>query len=166
VLGRSLQQPPEAVAPLAPDLHPDLTTRKRVELQTSPAMCTTCHAMINPLGFGLEHFDAVGRYRKEEKGKSIDAKAGFENLAGESIPFDGARSLANVLLASGEPSRAFVDQCFHSLVRQPIRAYGSARADLERKFTSRSMNIRELLVEVAVVAASTSSSRAALADVR
>ncbi|MDX2038022.1 MAG: DUF1592 domain-containing protein [Isosphaeraceae bacterium] len=166
VLGRSLQQPPEAVAPLAPDLHPDLTTRKRVELQTSPAMCTTCHGMINPLGFGLEHFDAVGRYRKEEKGKAIDAKAGFENLAGESIPFDGARSLANVLLASGEPARAFVDQCFHSLVRQPIRAYGSARADLERKFTSRSMNIRELLVEVAVVAASTSSNRAALADVR
>ena len=50
VLGRGLRPPPEAVAPLAPDLHAGLSTRERVALQTSPASCTTCHSMINPLG--------------------------------------------------------------------------------------------------------------------
>ena len=37
-----------------PDLHPSLTTRERVTLQTSPPPCITCHGIINPLGFALE----------------------------------------------------------------------------------------------------------------
>src|SRR5262249_24386537 len=45
LLGRVLRPPPEAVAPLAPDLHPDLSTRERVSLQTSPAACATCHGI-------------------------------------------------------------------------------------------------------------------------
>ena len=82
VLGRALRPPPEAVAPLAPDLHPDLTTRQRVTLQTKPESCQSCHGMINSLGFTLEHFDAVGRYRKEEKGQPIDATGTYETRAG------------------------------------------------------------------------------------
>ena len=83
VLGRVLRPPPEAVAPLAPDLHPDLTTRQRVAIQTQPESCRSCHGMINPLGFTLEHFDALGRYRKEEKGKPIDATGSYETRSGE-----------------------------------------------------------------------------------
>ena len=67
VLGRSLRPPPEAVAPLPPDLHADLTTRERVTLQTKPEACQSCHGMINPLGFTLEHFDAVGRYPRARR---------------------------------------------------------------------------------------------------
>ena len=73
MLGRTLRPPPEAVTPLAAELRPDLTTRDRVALQTKPESCQSCHAMINPLGFTLEHFDAVGRFRKEELGKPIVA---------------------------------------------------------------------------------------------
>ena len=70
VLGRTLRPPPIAIAPDSPDTHPDLTTRQRVAQQTSAAMCQTCHATINPLGFSLENFDAVGRYREEENGQA------------------------------------------------------------------------------------------------
>ena len=71
VLGRPLRPPPEAVAPLAADLHPDLTTRQRVELQTKPESCQSCHGMINHLGFALEHYDAIGRYRDREKNRPV-----------------------------------------------------------------------------------------------
>src|SRR5688572_30235614 len=73
LLGRTLRPPPEAVAPLAPDLHADLTTRERVLLQTKAQACQTCHGMINPIGFSLENFDAIGRYRVQEKEKPVDA---------------------------------------------------------------------------------------------
>ena len=63
VLGVSLRPPPVAVAPIAADLHPDLSTRERVTLQTKPKECMTCHGIINPLGFTLERFDAIGRIR-------------------------------------------------------------------------------------------------------
>ena len=125
VLGRVLRPPPEAVAPLAADLHPDLTTRQRVTLQTKPESCQSCHGMINPLGFTLEHFDAVGRYRKEEKGRPIDATGSYETRAGEVVKFEGVRELAAFLAGSEETHTAFVQQLFHHLVKQPVRAYRS-----------------------------------------
>ncbi|MFY8057995.1 MAG: DUF1592 domain-containing protein, partial [Planctomycetaceae bacterium] len=58
VLGRGIKPPPVAVAPTAPELAPELTTRERVAVQTSPELCASCHRMINSAGFALENFDA------------------------------------------------------------------------------------------------------------
>src|SRR5262249_34367495 len=72
VLGQTLRPPPEAFTPLPAEAHPELTTRERVALQTRPQACVVCHGMINPLGFTLENFDAIGRLREQERGKPID----------------------------------------------------------------------------------------------
>lgn len=154
VLGRSLRPPPEAVAPLAPDLHAGLTTRERVALQTSPASCKTCHAMINPLGFGLERFDAVGRFRGREKGRPIDASGVYETPAGGSQTFSGARELASLLAGSDETHTAFVEQLFHHLVKQPVRAYGPGTlTDLRQSFARQGFHIRKLMVEIMAASA-------------
>ncbi len=92
LLGRRLNPPPVAVAPIAPQLHPDLTTRERVMLQTSPSACVRCHSMINPLGFSLEHFDAVGRFRDQEQGKPIDAVGEYTTQGGDDVRFGNART--------------------------------------------------------------------------
>jgi hypothetical protein len=149
VLGRSLRPPPQAVSPLAPDLHAGLSTRERVALQTSPTSCMSCHGMINPLGFGLERFDAVGRYRPEEKGKAIDATGTYESPAGELMKYTGARELANLLADSQETHSAFVEQVFHHVVKQPIRAFGPREhSRLRQSFADHGFNIRKLTVEI------------------
>src|SRR5262249_48147646 len=74
VLGRSLRPPPEAFTPLAEDLHPQLTTRERVALQTRPQACMACPGLINPLGFPLEQFDALGRLRDKANGQPLDRR--------------------------------------------------------------------------------------------
>jgi hypothetical protein len=149
VLGRSLRPPPEAIAPLAPDLHAGLSTRERVILQTSPKVCTACHGMINPLGFGLEHFDAVGRYRAEENQRPIDATGAYETRAGESLTYAGTRELAGLLARSEETHAAFVQQLFHHLVKQPILAYGPGMvSNLRKSFAEHEFSIRELAVEI------------------
>ena len=156
VLGRVLRPPPEAVAPLAPDLHPDLTTRQRVTLQTKPESCQSCHGMINPLGFTLEHFDAVGRYRKDEKGRPIDATGSYETRAGEMVKFEGVRDLAAFLAGSEETHTAIVQQMFHHLVKQPVRAYGpQTLPDLRRFFAAHDFNLRKLMVEIMATSALT-----------
>lgn len=155
VLGRSLRPPPEAVAPLIPDLHPDLTTRERVALQTSAKTCMSCHSLINSLGFGLEHFDATGRYRKDEKSKPIDATGAYQTREGETQQFTGARELARFLADSPETRRAFASQLFHHMVQQPIRAYGpNAESALLQSFAGDRDNIRQLVVEIVALAAS------------
>jgi hypothetical protein len=149
VLGRALKPPPEAVAPLAPDLHPNLTTRDRVTLQTKADACITCHGSINPLGFGLEHFDAVGRFRDLEKGSTVNAHGAYEKPTGEVVAFDGARQLAQVLLASQETHSAFVAQVFHHLVKQSIRAFGpQTRPNLVAAFEEHNFNMRKLMVDI------------------
>jgi hypothetical protein len=149
VLGVALKPPPEAVAPLPPDLHPTLTTRQRVVLQTGPAACTTCHNIINPLGFTLEHFDAVGRYRDTEKGKPIDATGSYQTRAGKTVRVEGARALAAFLADSPEAHAAFVEQLFHHLAQQPVRAYGADALDeLRRSFAADGFHVRRLALRV------------------
>jgi hypothetical protein len=149
VLGRSLRPPPEAFTPLPADLHPKLTTRERVALQTRPQACQTCHNMINPLGFTLENFDAIGRFRDKEKDRPIDATGSYQTLKGPEVKFGGVRDLATFLADSEETHEAFVEQLFHYLVKQPVRAFGPQKlSDLRRSFADNRYNVRKLMVEI------------------
>jgi hypothetical protein len=52
----------------------NLTLRQRTELHRTEAVCANCHKILDPLGFGLENFDAIGRWRdKDDTGGAIDA---------------------------------------------------------------------------------------------
>ena len=51
----------------------NLTLRERFELHRSDPTCATCHRLLDPIGFGLENFDAIGRWRdQDENGQPID----------------------------------------------------------------------------------------------
>lgn len=150
LLGRMLRPPPDAVTPLPPELHADLTTRQRTSLQTKPEVCATCHQMINPLGFPLEHFDPVGRFRKSEKNKAIDASGSYRSRTGKTVRFDGARPLADFLANSPETHQSFVKQMFHYNVQQPILAFGvQTPTELTKSFAAQKFNIRKLLAAIA-----------------
>jgi hypothetical protein len=154
VLGVALRPPPEAVTPVPANLHPGLTTRERVSLQTRPGSCQTCHGTINPLGFTLEHFDAVGRYRAKDNGKPVDAAGFYQTRDGKTVKMTGARELAAFLASSPEVHAAFAEQLFHQLAQQPVRAYGPTTLDdLRRSFVASGFHIRKLAVEIMVVAA-------------
>ena len=85
-----LPSPPDAVPPLPP---PDgiRTTRDLVDAHTGPGTCGEgCHStMINPPGFALENYDALGRYRTEENGVAVDATGSYRLSAGEQAWTDG-----------------------------------------------------------------------------
>jgi hypothetical protein len=53
------------------------TMRTRMEAHRKAAMCASCHARMDPLGFALENFDAIGRWRTTEGGSSIDSTGAF-----------------------------------------------------------------------------------------
>lgn len=149
VLGVALRQPPDAFTPLPPELHPNLNTRERIALQTAPKDCRSCHGIINPLGFTLEAFDAIGRRRDEEKGKPIDATGSFVTRSGDQVKFDGSRDLAAFVASSDEAHEAFVARLFHHLVKQPVLAYGPDKLnELRRLFAEHDFNVRWLAVEI------------------
>jgi hypothetical protein len=149
VMGNVLEPPQEAVAPLPPDLHADLSTRERVSLQTSAVACQTCHTMINPLGFALEECDPIGRYRTTEKrgatAKPIDASGAYLPREGPKAVFRGAWELAATIAGSRDAQDAFVQNLFHALVKQPARAWGPDTLEkLRQAFVANDCDIRRL----------------------
>ena len=153
ILGRVLRPPNAAFAPLNPDLHPGLTTRQRVELQTGEVSCQVCHEKINSLGFALENFDAAGRFRATEKEKPINAVGNYLTRDGLQVEFNGARELGDFLAASVDCHRSFVEAAFEHFVKQPVAAYGPDISDqLTKSFQESGFNIRQLIVSIAVIA--------------
>ena len=154
LFGRVLRPPNAAFTPLDPDLHPGLTTRQRVTLQTAEVNCQVCHSKINGLGFALENFDATGRFRAEEVGKKIDASGIYVGRDDREVRFDGARELGQLMIESEDVQRAFVEAAFEYMVKQPPAAFGSETADrLLQSFRDNGFHVRKLIAEIAVVAA-------------
>ncbi|MFO0941374.1 MAG: PA14 domain-containing protein [Pirellulales bacterium] len=154
VLGRQIQPPQDAAfIPLSPDLHPDLTTRERVHLQTSPESCDSCHNRINSLGYTLENWDATGRFRETERNKPIDAKGYYTSREGQQVEFDGAVQLGKFAINSHDAHQAFVRRTFQHYVKQPPAAFGNDTLErLTKRFVDSQFNIRELVIEIAVIA--------------
>ncbi len=154
VLGLGLKPPPEAVAPVSPELQPQLTTRERVTLQTNANACMSCHGVINPLGFTLENYDAVGRFRKLDNNKPVDSQGAYLARTGATVKFQGVKELGAYLAASEEVHAAFAEKMFHHLVQQPVRAYGPKKLEeLSSRFRANGFNMRQLAVDILLTSA-------------
>ena len=82
VLKNLIGAEPPPPPPDVPDLEENpvfrtVSVRERLERHRSDAACANCHATMDPVGFALENFDAVGRWRDTEDGEPIDAAGGF-----------------------------------------------------------------------------------------
>lgn len=154
IVGRSLKPPPSAVAFKDAEFDPHMTMREKVAELTRDAACMSCHSVINPLGFSLEHFDAVGRFRTTEKDRVIDAVSDYTTNDGEIIRLTGARDVARYAAGSELAQAAFVEHLFHQVVKQPALAYGPRTLNqLRASFAKSDYNVRALLTEIATVAA-------------
>jgi hypothetical protein len=72
-----------------------LTMRAAMSAHRANPSCASCHARMDPIGFAMENFDAVGRWRDHDGGSAIDASGVFPN----GVTFNGMAGLKNVLLA-------------------------------------------------------------------
>jgi hypothetical protein len=108
VLENLLNAPPPPAPANVPDLEEakvgvDATLRQRMESHRSNAVCASCHVKMDPLGFGLENFDAIGNWREKDGKSPINASGTLPD--GRS--FNGPAELSKVLRSDGD---AFV-QC-------------------------------------------------------
>ena len=100
LLGISPPPPPPVVAELTEDeaIHNELGLRKILELHRSKPDCQSCHEKMDPLGLGLENFDASGRWRTRYGSVPIDASG----VMADGRTFDGPLELRRMLMAERE----------------------------------------------------------------
>jgi hypothetical protein len=84
ILENILGAPPPPPPPNVPQLEENAvgspkSLREQLEKHRASAACASCHSRLDPLGFSLENFDGVGRYRAEEGGSPIDASGSMTN---------------------------------------------------------------------------------------
>ncbi len=154
IVGRALKPPPIAVAFKDAEFKPDMTMREKVAELTRPDACQTCHSAINPLGFSLEHYDAVGRFRTKEGNRPIDAVSEYTTDDGAVVKLTGARDVAEFAVGSEHAQGAFIELLFHQIAKQPMLAYGPDVPERLRDFFLKSgFNIQALLTETASLTA-------------
>ena len=154
ILGRMLKPPPMAIAFMDDKFDPSFTMREKVAELTAKPACMSCHVTINPLGFSFERFDAVGRVRATDNKKPVDAVSDYTTSDGNVIKLTGARDVATHAAESLSGQTGFVRNLFQELVKQPPAAYSpELLGQLTQKFRADNFHVRNLAIEVAVVAA-------------
>ena len=135
LLGTKIPTPPPDVSELQEEegkAH-DLTMREILNGHRADPSCAACHDLIDPIGFGLENYDWLGRWRDaDEGGRAVDATGTLPS--GES--FDGPAELRGVLLAKQ-------DQLLRQIARK-VLGYALGRSLLDRDECAIETILREL----------------------
>jgi hypothetical protein len=144
--------PPPPFAGGLPEVDPNATTRDRFEAHSKNGACRSCHQFIDPIGFGLERFDPVGRWREQENGQPILPGGDMNDVerlgTGTSAEFETLPQLARAVAGSTAAQSCFVRQYlrFSRGVRETL-AERCARVKLEDKLAETGGDIRELMVQ-------------------
>ncbi|GAB5403017.1 MAG: hypothetical protein Aurels2KO_12480 [Aureliella sp.] len=99
LLGAPPPPPPDDVPALEDNtVAANLTLRERLAEHRANPACASCHDIMDPIGFSLENYDAIGRWREREFGANIDASGGFP----DGSEFDSVQGLEQALLRRPE----------------------------------------------------------------
>ncbi len=154
IVGMSLKPPKKAVVFEDSHFNSKLTMREKITELTRSGACMSCHSMINPLGFSLENFDAVGRWRTKDNNKPVNTVSEFTTHEGQLVRLTGPRDIVNYVTSNPAGQRAFIRHLFHHLVKQEPTAYDPTTLDnLQKAFAANHCHIQKLMIDIAIVAA-------------
>ncbi|HEX6942560.1 MAG TPA: DUF1592 domain-containing protein, partial [Gemmatimonadaceae bacterium] len=120
--------PPPPPPPGVPDLEETtnskdgrmLTTRERMELHRTNAICKTCHQYMDPIGLALDNYDVTGKWRYRENGTPLDTRGTMYDGSAVTTPMDLTRSL----LSRPVPlARAFTENLMAYAVGRRVEDY-------------------------------------------
>jgi len=148
LLGTPPPPPPGNVGSLADNtVAASLPIRERLSAHRTNAACASCHRLIDPVGFSLEQFDAVGRRRAMDEGRPIDAAGGLP----DGSEFEGVAGLERALLERPELFvRTLVEKLFtFALGRAPTESDAPAIRKIVRDARADDYRMSSLIMGLA-----------------
>ncbi len=115
LLCQQLPSPPPNIPP-PPAVEAGVSTRERLtEHEVNPS-CASCHTLMDPIGFGFENFDAVGRYRTTDGNQPVDTNGSIVGTEDINGPFNGVAQLASMLVRSVQVQECVPQQWFRFMM--------------------------------------------------
>ncbi len=152
ILCEVLPDPPADVPIVPPDPDPNATTRERFAAHTAEESCRDCHELIDPVGFGFEGYDALGRHRTEENGLPIDDSGSLmytwsmdSALEGD---FHGPVELAGRIGKSDQARDCYATQWFRYALGRAETGLDVCNLGVVRHKFEQHENVRELLLDI------------------
>ena len=150
ILGERVPPPPADIPELEEQDHKKiegLTLRQRTELHQSEATCRNCHKILDPIGFGLENFDAIGRWReKNDQGLAIDSAGKLPDGKEFSTPAELKRLLAK---READLARNLTERLMAYALGRKLEGYDDVVIDqLMVKIAADNYRVRTIITEV------------------
>jgi hypothetical protein len=121
------------------------SVKATLEAHRQSAACAACHALMDPVGLGLENFDSVGAYRTTDNNVPIDATGVLDGMA-----FQDEASLAKVLRNHPQAASCFVSKLYEQAQgRQPLPVDAPVVASLSTQFETSGHRADQLLLDIA-----------------
>jgi hypothetical protein len=143
---------PPANAGGVPDVDPDASTRERFGQHSEDPTCAACHQHIDPVGFGFEHFDPVGRWRATDAGAPIDAWGTLTDVegigTGTAEDFATLHGLAAQLSRSEAAPACFTRQVWRFAVGRDAEDGDCTTERLGRAFEAADHDVQSLVLAV------------------
>ena len=110
-----------------------MTTRQKFEAHVNEPSCAACHSTFDPIGFGMEDMDGIGRFRSTENGKPVDSSGALSNTDVDG-PFEGPAALSMKLAQSQQLASCMVEHFFSfAQAREPETADECVGSVVERQ---------------------------------
>ena len=147
LLCQEIPPPPPGVDTTLPTAAPGelVTTRELVARHQTDPTCAACHSRMDPIGLGLEHFDAIGGWRDTQNGLAIDPSGELDGIA-----FEDARGLGEALAAHPDLGGCFVSNLYAFAAGRTI-SWRERRAleDATQDLVASGYDVREVFRAVA-----------------
>jgi hypothetical protein len=159
ILCRDIPPPPDPTVianPPRPD--PAASSRQQLEARTGQGFCVSCHRSINPPGFVLEQFDALGRFRTEEKVITdsgifihpLDTRLATANIDSSTDPaVDNILGYTEILARSPRAHQCFVEHWYmYAFARKPAAQERCFINDFAARMQRKDLSIRQMIREM------------------
>lgn len=149
ILCEQIPDPPGGIDLTLPETDDEIvTTRDQVEAHTRAPVCSTCHSLINPIGFAFEGFDAVGAARDEDSGAPLNTSGAVE-LSQGSFQFDGAVDLIRQIADSEMARNCYAKQWLrYAYARSEAISDDLTLKSLATQLADDTYSVRQLLTDL------------------
>jgi hypothetical protein len=146
-----LPPPPNDILIEPPDPDPNATTRERFAQHTEEPLCQGCHELIDPIGFGFEAYDEMGRFRTEENGLPIDVSGSllYTNTPEIEGEFNGAVELSLRLATADQVKACIGTQWYRYAFNKGETVADACRVQEVRDALIANGNFKEMLTAIA-----------------